>query len=175
MDKVLGRKKWQIALVDIDDIVYSKDFETHARDMETVLELATKSGITLSPAKCLLDYQSLNALGHAIRNFGIGTADDTVKAVKKCDLRTTKKELQRFLSLCFYYRRIAEAFSRIAKPLYHLLKDDIAYVWDAGCQEACNELGEKLTTTKTVAYSDYDKPFPLYTNASSVGLGAVLA
>jgi transposase InsO family protein len=176
MDKVLGRYKWQIALVYIDDIiVYSKDFDTHVKDMETVLSLVAKSGITLSPTKCHLGYQSLTALGHTISNLGIGTADGTVKAVREFPQPTTKKELQRFLGLCVYYRRFVKDFSRIAKPLYNLLKDDVAYVWNEECQQALEELKLKLTTAPTLAHPDYSKPFLLYTDASGVGLGAVLA
>lgn len=176
MDKVLGRYKWQMALVYIDDIIiYSKDFATHVRDMETVLSLVAKSGITLSPSKCHLGYQSLTALGHTISNLGIGTADGTVKAVKEFPLPTNKKGLQRFLGLCVYYRRFVKDFSRLAKPLYNLIKDDVKYVWDAECQQAFDNLKTKLTTAPTLAHPDYSKPFLLYTDASNVGLGAVLA
>lgn len=176
MDRVLGRYKWQIALVYIDDIiVYSQDFETHVKDMETVLSLVAKSGITLSPNKCHLGYQSLTALGHTISNLGIGTADGTVKAVREYPLPTNKKELQRFLGLCVYYRRFVKDFSKIAKPLYHLVGDNVKYHWDETCQQAFEELKLKLTTTPTLAHPDYSKPFLLYTDASGVGLGAVLA
>jgi hypothetical protein len=176
MDKVLGRYKWQIALVYIDDIIiYSHDFDTHVKDMETVLQLVAKSGITMSPKKCHLGYQSLTALGHTISNLGIGTADGTVRAVKEFPRPTNKKELQRFLGLCVYYRRFVKDFSKIALPLYHLTKDDSKYIWDEDCEDAFGKLKEKLTTAPTLAHPNYDKPFLLYTDASNTGLGAVLA
>jgi transposase InsO family protein len=176
MDKVLGRYKWQMALVYIDDIIiYSPDFNTHLKDIETVLSLVAKSGITLSPTKCHLGYQSLNALGHTISNLGIGTTEGTVRAVKEFPKPTTKKEVQRFLGLCVYYRRFVKDFSKLAKPLYHLTKDDTKFNWDEDCEAAFEVMKEKLTTTPTLAHPDYEKPFLLYTDASNLGLGAVLA
>jgi transposase InsO family protein len=176
MDKILGRYKWQTALVYIDDIIiYSPDFETHLKDVDTVFGLVGKSGITLSPTKCHLGYQSLNALGHTISNLGIGTAEGTVKAVKEFPRPSNRKEVQRFLGLCVYYRRFVKDFSKIAKPLYHLTKDDTKFKWDEDCEATFEVLKEKLTSTPTLAHPDYSKPFLLYTDASNMGLGAVLA
>jgi transposase InsO family protein len=176
MDKILGRYKWQIALVYIDDIIiYSKSFDDHLRDVETILSLVGKSGITLSPKKCHLGYQSLTALGHTISNLGIGTADGTVRAVTEFPKPSNKKELQRFLGLCVYYRRFVKDFSKIALPLYHLTKEDAKYIWDDPCETAFRTLKEKLTTAPTLAHPDYERPFLLYTDASNTGLGAVLA
>lgn len=167
MDKVLGRYKWQIALVYIDDIIiYSKDFNEHLQDIDTVLGLVAKSGITLSPKKCHIAYQSLNALGHNISNLGIGTSDNNVEAVRKFPQPKNVKELQRFLGLCVYYRKFVKDFAKIAQPLYSLLKKDQRYVWGEGQQSAFEELKMRLTTAPVLAYPDYDKPFILHTDAS---------
>jgi hypothetical protein len=132
MDKVLGRYKWQIALVYINDIIiYSKDFDQHLKDIQTVLGLVAKSGMTLSPKKCQIAYQSLNALGHNISHLGIGTSDNNVEAVKKFPVARNIRELQRFLGLCVYYRRFVKDFAKIAQALYLLLKKDQPYTWGA--------------------------------------------
>ena len=111
----------------IDDIiVYSKDFDAHLKDVETILSLVAKSGITLSTKKSHVAYQSLEALGHTVSNLGIGTADGTIKAVKDFPQPTNVKELRRFLGP--YYRRFLKDFSRIATPLYNLMRKDAPYV-----------------------------------------------
>jgi hypothetical protein len=86
-----------------------------------------------------------------------------------------QKELQRFLGLCVYYRKFVKDFSRIAKPLYHLVGDDVRFVRSDQCEKTFEILKEKLTTAPTLAHPDYTRPFLIYTDASSNGLGAVLA
>lgn len=49
------------------------------------------------------------------------------------------------------------------------------YEWNEQCQAAFDELKMKLTITPTLAHPDYEKPFLLYTDASGIELGAVLA
>ena len=46
--------------------------------------------------------------------------------------------------------------------------------WDPECQEAFDKLKELCTTTPILAYADFGKPFKLHTDASVLGLGAVL-
>ena len=69
---------------------------------------------------------------------------------------------------------------QVAKPLYKLILGENAskkwnYIrWDPDCQEAFDKLKELCTTTPILAYADFGKPFKLHTNASVLGLGAVL-
>ena len=46
--------------------------------------------------------------------------------------------------------------------------------WDLECQTAFDQLKELCTTTPIFAYADFTKPFKLHTDASVLGLGAVL-
>ena len=46
--------------------------------------------------------------------------------------------------------------------------------WTPEYQEAFEALKEHCCTTLVLAYADYKKPFRLHTDASNLGLGAVL-
>lgn len=174
-DKVLGRYKWQIALVYIDDIIiYSNSLKEHLSDVSTVLKLVGKSGITLSPKKCHIAYQSIKALGHTVSNLGIGTLEETVRAVKEYPIPHNVKSLQRFLGLAVYYRRFVQNFARLAAPLYELLKDGVPFKWTSRQDEAVNNLKNALTSAPVLAHPDYTKPFLVHTDASTTGLGVVL-
>jgi hypothetical protein len=73
-----------------------------------------------------------------------------------------------------YYRRFISNFSKISKPIIELLKKDIKYVWSKNCDEAFQMLKKLLTTSPVLAQPDIAKPFDVYCDASSTGLGGVL-
>ena len=176
MDHVLGRYKWQCVLVYIDDIiVYSPDFDQHLKDVNKVLSLIVDSGLTLSPSKSHIAYQTIKALGHSISNLGIGTNDEAVKAVKEFPIPRNVHELKRFLGLAVYYRRFIQDFSIIATPLHLLLKKDKEWAWTEEQSKSFDKIKDELISAPLLVHPNYEKPFYLYTDASNYGLGAVLS
>ena len=87
---------------------------------------------------------------------------------------TSIHQIRSFLGLAGYYRRFIPDFSRIAKPMMELLKKGVKFIWDDKCEEAFHTLRAQLTTTPVLAQPDNTKPFDLYCDASSTGLGCVL-
>jgi hypothetical protein len=76
--------------------------------------------------------------------------------------------------LADYYRRFIPNFSKIAKPITKLLKKGNKYVWSDACDKAFKHLKKLLTTSPVLAQPDTTKPFDVYYDASSTGLGGVL-
>ena len=67
MQEILSPFLWIFTLVYIDDIVvYSKTFEEHLKHVNIVLKAIAESGLTLSPPKCHLGYQSIVMLGNIV-------------------------------------------------------------------------------------------------------------
>ena len=66
-------------------------------------------------------------------------------------------------------------FSTIAKPLYQLTEKSAKFVWSDEAQAEFKELQHRLVTAPTLPFPDYDLPFILDTDASDVGIGAVLS
>ena len=68
----------------------------------------------------------------------------------------------------------------MAKPLYKLISGkNVArklklIKWGHKCQEAFDKLKELCTSTPILAYANFKKPFIVHTDASILGLGAVL-
>ncbi len=55
-----------------------------------------------------------------------------------------------------------------------LLKKDTPYVWTEKQQTAFDRLKQMLIQAPVLSYPDFTKPFTIYTDASGIGLGAVL-
>ena len=85
--------------------------------------------------------------------------------------------MRQFLGLASYYRRFVPLFAKIAAPLHGLLKKDNAFVWTSECEAAFIKLKELLTSAPVLVYPKFgpDVEFVLETDASYVGLGAVLS
>ena len=74
-----------------------------------------------------------------------------------------------------YYRRFIHQFSEIARPLIHLTEKNIQFVWGAEQEESLRQLKHLLTQAPVLAYPTIGSPFILDTDASGVGIGAVLS
>ena len=85
------------------------------------------------------------------------------------------KSLRSFLGLASYYRRFVMGFSSVANPLFTLTKKDVDFVWSEACEAAFHQLKKLLTEAPVLAFPEFDRGFLLETDASGIGLGAVLA
>ena len=79
------------------------------------------------------------------------------------------------MGLAGYYRRYVKGFAAIAAPLHAFTWKDAVFHWSEDCQAAFDRLKTLLTTSLITAFLDFSQAFRLYTDASTAGLGAILA
>ena len=106
---------------------------------------------------------------------GIAPDPKKIEAVKTFPVPSDLKELRSFLGLASYYRRFIEGFSKVANPLFVLTRKDTPLRWSSSCQQAFETLKKLLTEAPLLEFPDFAKSFILETDASGVGLGAILA
>ncbi|XP_073120313.1 uncharacterized protein [Henckelia pumila] len=97
-----------------------------------------------------------------------------VQAVKEWSIPRNASEIRSFLGLAGYYRKFIKGFSSIAVPLTALTKNNANFIWKPEWQESFDVLKEALTTTPVLAMPSGEGDFVVYTDASKLGLGAVL-
>lgn len=73
-----------------------------------------------------------------------------------------------------YYRRFIKSYATIASPLADLLKKD-CFQWTSATDLAFHNLKLAITSALILALPDFSQPFVLETDASSVGICAVLS
>ena len=72
-------------------------------------------------------------------------------------------------------------YSKIARPLHELTSGENAkkkkapVQWEQKHQVAFDTLKQLCTEAPILAYADYKRPFKVYTDASEIGLGAVIS
>nr|GFB39254.1 reverse transcriptase domain-containing protein [Tanacetum cinerariifolium] len=87
---------------------------------------------------------------------------------------TTFKGVRSFLGHAGFYRRFIQDFSKIARPMTHLLEKETPFVFSKECIDAFNTLKKKLTEASILVVPDWNLPFKLTCDASDYAIGAVL-
>jgi hypothetical protein len=175
MNKVLSKEIGRFVVVYLDDInIYSKSFEEHLEHLEIVFKRLRQAGLKLGKDKCSFVKTQLEFLGHIVGRDGLQPDPKKVEKVRDWPTPKTIKDVRSFLGLASYYRRFMKDFSKIAKPMYQLTKQDEKFEWGSEQEKAFNKLKQLLIQAPVVAYPDFTKPFILYTDGSHTGLGAIL-
>jgi hypothetical protein len=82
MQEILSPFLWIFTFVYIDDVVvYLCTFEDHLRHVDFVLKAIAESGLTLSPPRCHIGYQSIIVLGNKVSRLGLSTHHKKLKAI----------------------------------------------------------------------------------------------
>lgn len=116
-------------------------------------------------------------LGHVISTKGVRPDPAKVEKVRSYPPPTDVTKVRQFLGLASYYRRFIPAFAEVSAPLRALMKKNALFVWTSACDTAFGELKRLLTCAPVLAYPRFGpgQSFVLETDASGVGLGAVLS
>ena len=110
-----------------------------------------------------------------ISEVGISVDKSKVEAVQKFLIPRNFKELRSFLGLASYYRPFIEGFTKIAGQLFALTKKGAEFRWKDTYQQTFKRLKDMLTSAPVLIFPDFGKRFILETDASGLGLGAVLS
>jgi hypothetical protein len=113
-------------------------------------------------------------LGHVINENGVATNLGKISAFASWPTTQSVKELRSFLGLAGYYRKFVRHFGIISQPLTSLVKKGVLFVWTSVHDQTFHSLKHALMLTPVLALPDFSKPVTLETDASDVGIGAVL-
>ena len=176
METVLSGLTWKICLVYLDDIiVFSKSFEEHMKNLKEVFQRLKAANLKLNPKKCNFLKKEVKFLGHIVSESGVATDPNKVQSVKDWPVPKSIKDVRSFLGLTSYYRKFILKYADKAKPLYKVTEKNQKFVWTEECQQSFEELKTTLISAPILAYPTREDLFILDTDASNVGMGAVLS
>ena len=177
LDVTLAGLVPSICMVYIDDIfIFSRSFDVHIADLQTVFNALRKASLQLNIAKCHFGFTELKYLGHIITRDGLRPNPETIQSIQTFPMPSSKVEVQRFLGLANYYRRFIARFSELAEPLIALTRGNDRKLFPASDDAVASfrALKDALSTAPVLSYADFTKPFILRTDASNIGIGAIL-
>jgi hypothetical protein len=109
-----------------------------------------------------------------ISERGIEVDKAKVEMVEQLPPSTDVKSLRSFLGHAGFYRRFIKDFSKITKPLTHLLQKNVAFDFDEKCLAAFRDLKSALVSAPIIQTPDWSQPFEIMCDASDYAVGAVL-
>ena len=176
MNTVLSGLTGTRCFVYLDDIVlYARSLAEHDVNLREVLDRLRTYKLKLQPEKCQLLRKEVSYLGHVISEDGVRPDPLKVLAIEGFPTPSNQKQLKTFCGMISYYRCFIPDCSRIASPLYKLLKKDAKFEWVEAQENAFQHLKSKLMNQPILQYPDFGKELVLTTDASNLGLGAVLS
>ena len=161
----------------IDDIlIFTETWEEHLRVLQEVLRRILQAGLTARPSKCFVAFETLEFLGHVVGKGQLKPRPGKIEQIMNATRPTTKKEVRSFIGLVSYYRKFVPNFAAIAAPLTDLTRKGTPNVvkWGNAQELAFQTLKSHLQSEPILTLPDDRKPFVLATDASDIGIGAVL-
>ena len=167
--------KIRSVLVYLDDLlILSLTWEDHLHTLREVFLALRRHAFKLQAKKCHFACPQMLFVGHLIDKDGCRPDPKKLSAIHSIPSPTDVSSLKRFLGLANYYRRFVKNFARIASPLFALLKKGTPWSWTDEHASCFSFLKQKLTEAPVLAPPDPSLPYELYTDASGLGVGAVL-
>nr|GFA70412.1 DNA-directed DNA polymerase [Tanacetum cinerariifolium] len=110
-------------------------------------------------------------LGHKISKNELEVDRAKVDVIAKFPHPTTVKGARSFLGHAGFYRRFIQDFSKIVRPMTHLLEKETPFVFSKDCIDAFETLKKNLTEDPILVVPDWNLPFELiivYTDHSAL-------
>ncbi|GJR58252.1 reverse transcriptase domain-containing protein [Tanacetum coccineum] len=159
----------------MDDFsVFGDSFASCLSNLDKMLKRCEDTNLVLNWEKCHFMCKEGIVLGHKISKSGIEVDRAKVDVIAKLPHPTTVKGVRSFLGHAGFYRRFIQDFSKIARPMTHLLEKDAPFVFSQDCIDAFETLKKKLTEAPILVVPDWNLPFELMCDASDFAIGAVL-
>nr|GEV35649.1 reverse transcriptase domain-containing protein [Tanacetum cinerariifolium] len=159
----------------IDDfLVFRDSFLSCLSHLDTMLQRYEDTNLVLNWEKCHFMVKEGIILGHKISKNRLEVDRAKVNVIAKLPHPTTVKGVRSFLGHAGFYRRFIQDFSKIARPMTHLLEKETPFLFSKDCIDDFETLKKKLTKAPILVVPDWNLPFELMCDASDFTIGVVL-
>ncbi|GJR01915.1 reverse transcriptase domain-containing protein [Tanacetum coccineum] len=156
-----------------DFLVFRNSFRNCLSRLDKMLKRCEDTNLCLNWEKSHFMVKEGIVLGHKISKNRIEVDKAKVDVIAKLPHPTTVKGVRSFLGHASFYRRFIKDFSKISRPMTHLLEKNTLFIFSDECIQAFETLKKKLTEAPILIAPDWDLPFELMCDASDFAIGAI--
>nr|GEW09185.1 reverse transcriptase domain-containing protein [Tanacetum cinerariifolium] len=157
-----------------DFLVFGDSFSSCLSHLDKMLKRCENTNLVLNFEKCHFMVIEGIVLGHKISKSGIEVDRAKADVIAKLPHLISVKGVRSFLGHGRFYRRFIQDFSKIARPMNHLLEKETPFIFSKECIKAFNTLKKKLFEAPILVAPNWDLPFEIMCDASDFTVGAVL-
>ncbi|GJS59456.1 reverse transcriptase domain-containing protein [Tanacetum coccineum] len=154
--------------------IFGDSFSSCLANLDKMLKRCEDTKLALNWEKSHFMVKEGIVLGHKISRKGIEVDKAKVDVISKLPHPTTVKGIRSFLGHAGFYRRFIKDFSKISRPMTHLLEKNTPFIFSKDCILAFQTLKKKLTEAPILIAPNWDQPFEIMCDASDYAIGAVL-
>ncbi|CAF4894949.1 unnamed protein product [Pieris macdunnoughi] len=163
------------ALTYIDDVLLlSNSVEEGLDTLKEVLHTLKTAGFSINLKKCTFLDSEIEYLGRLIGHGQVRPSLGKVDALIRSPKPTNVKEVRQFLGLAGYFRRYISGYASKTACIAKLLRKGLPFLWGAEQDTARDYIIHCLTNEPVLAIFNPRLPTELHTDASAIGLGAIL-
>jgi len=156
-----------------DILIHAQTEAEHDKVLKQVLDRLRKHGLTVNQDKCQFKVKELKFFGMIFSEEGIKPDPDKVSSIRNAREPKSAEETRSFLGIANYVSMHIQDFATKSACLWALTHKDNRFEWSETHRKAFSEIKESISTNATAYYNPAWKTI-LITDASGVGLGAVL-
>ncbi len=163
-------------LVYMDDvIIFGKDRAEHDANLREVFQRLQAKNLRLQKKKCVFGVAEVKFLGLFISADGLRPDPESLRPIADTPEPHSTKEVQRFLGCVNYYAQFLPKLAETAEPLRKLTRKNTKFSWNDDCRTSFQALKTSLLEKMRLFIFDPNAETMLTTDASDVGVGAVLS
>ena len=118
--------------------------------------------------------KQITILGHVVSERGIEPDVAKTEAIKATPPPSNVSDFWSFLGTCGYVSKFIPSYANIVEPLKRFTRKGQKWTWEKEQAKAFKALKEALSDVPALACFSLNVPTNVITNASPVGLGAIL-
>nr|GEW37223.1 reverse transcriptase domain-containing protein [Tanacetum cinerariifolium] len=159
----------------MDDFsVFGNSFKNCLSRLDKMLQRCEDTNLSLNWEKSHFMVKEGIVLGHKISKNKIEVDRAKVIIIAKFPYPKTVKGVQSFLGHADFYQRFIQDFSKISRPMTHLLEKNTPFIFSKDCIKAFQTLKKTHTEAPILIAPNWDLSFELMCDASDFAIGAVL-
>lgn len=136
INKALGKLKYDIPIVYMDDIVIPSTTMAGMSRLKLVFDALLEAGFSINLSKCRFFMKNITYLGREISADGIQPDPNKIRAIKESLAPSNVKQVRQFIGLASYFRKFIPAFSSKVACITNLTRNSVEFIWTSECEKA---------------------------------------